>query len=631
MDCVYTIDAAAAAEPKKAIPCCIRNVKPTPESSRHDLKRLCKRGALFEAVFYAASDAGVYEVDLYAKCQQKSRLRTYDVGKYLVKNGFAQLMDPIADTSDAVGSSAQGVVSASDNSDEGTDSDTPERPSSVLSACSEPTGDFQFTKENSLQILVTFISSLDHFYGQNVDRVAEWFLVQNLILQSTKQLILNTQVKTGASYIHRELPEQPGARVQVEEVQEPEACRVFLLDYGNRKTVHFSSLFMAHPRLACIAPLAMRLELSDIQPQRAWTQAAIDRFFELAHTGTPLTAVLVGTKTSDDEFEQEVYAVQLFSPVHGDVAKCLIREGHSTASTGGSALEPVPYPARPREALGEDNNDSLYSNTGDTGVAASNVVVRTGRGISRSHVSPGYCRQDRRAYSNGLRGPSRLLEPVMDPVKPLRPPEVGSYVLGQVSAVVSPTCFYLVFPYGRRSIQRLSMDGVGKNARKMSETLTRGLQAACDRGRFHENRRVAKAAGELVAAKSSNDGRWYRALVVSLEERGMLRVFYVDFGFCESLPVNQVKTLEARFACFPQQALQACLVTDKGNNRLGDKPTWDDHSCEAFANCVSGRDLVVKIVCVTQGLLHVRLFFTKGDQLCSVWRCLRKARETEPK
>ncbi|KAH9372677.1 hypothetical protein HPB48_009147 [Haemaphysalis longicornis] len=157
----------------------------------------------------------------------------------------------------------------------------------------------------------------------------------------------------------------------------------------------------------------------------------------------------------------------------------------------------------------------------------------------------------------------------MDPVKPLRPPEVGSYVLGQVSAVVSPTCFYLVFPYGRRSIQRLSMDGVGRNARKMSETLTRGLQAACDRDRFHENRRVVKAAGEVVAAKSSNDGRWYRALVVSLEERGMVRVFYVDFGFCESLPISQVKTLEDRFARFPQQALQACLVTDKDNNRLG--------------------------------------------------------------
>ncbi|KAH9381652.1 hypothetical protein HPB48_017057 [Haemaphysalis longicornis] len=254
MDRVYTIDSEAAAKPKAAIPCCIRNVKPTAESSRYDLKGLCKRGALFEAVFYAASDGGVYEVDLHAKCQEKSRLRTYDVGKYLVKNGFAQLMDSLADTSDAVGSSAEDVVSASDNSEEDTRNSTLKLPSPVLSTYSEPTGDFQFlggagsptvSKEDVLKILVTFISSPDHFYGQKVDRVSEWFLVQNLIQQSTNPIILD-EIKAGASYIYRELPEQSGARVRVQDVQEPGMCRVFLLDYGDQKnrallvTVHGS-------------------------------------------------------------------------------------------------------------------------------------------------------------------------------------------------------------------------------------------------------------------------------------------------------------------------------------------------------------------------------------------------------
>ncbi|KAH9361191.1 hypothetical protein HPB48_001549 [Haemaphysalis longicornis] len=638
MDCVYTIDVEAAAKPKMAIPCCIRNVQPTAESSRFDLKQLWKHGALFEAVFYTASDAGVYEVDLHAKCLEKSKLKTYDVGKYLVEMGFAQLVDALANSPDVDGSSVQGVVSASDNSGEGTYNGTLERPSAILPACSEPTGDIQFlggsgsstVPKKNLKILVTFISSPDQFYGQDVDKFSEWFLVHNLILQSTKKLILKTEIKTGASYIYRELPKQSGARVLVEDVQEHGMCRVFLLDYGNRKTVHFSSLFMAHPKLLCIAPQAMRFQLSDIEPQRAWTEAATNRFVELAHTGTLLRAELVGTKSSHDEFDRNVYTVKLFNPTRGDVAKCMTREGHTTAPRGRSALEPVLNPASPCEAGPEDNNGQLYSNTKDPHVAASNDGAGTDRGISRFHVSQGFCRQDRCAFSKGLRDPALQFEPVIDAVKPLRPPEVGSCVLGQVSAVVSPSCFYLIFPYGRRSLQRLSMEGMGSSSRQMLEILMSDLQADWDRGSFHENRGVVNAVGELVAAKSNIDGRWYRARVVSLEEGDFLTVFYLDFGFCESLPVNQVKNLDARFACFPQQALQACLVTDKGNNRLSDKPTWDDHSCEAFANCVSGRDLVVKIVCVAQGLLHVRLFFTNGGQLCSVRRCLRKSRDTEP-
>lgn len=47
------------------------------------------RRALRSCRLYMAPDAGVYEVDLHAKCQEKSRLKTYDVSKYLVKNDCA--------------------------------------------------------------------------------------------------------------------------------------------------------------------------------------------------------------------------------------------------------------------------------------------------------------------------------------------------------------------------------------------------------------------------------------------------------------------------------------------------------------------------------------------------------------
>ncbi|KAH9361975.1 hypothetical protein HPB48_003616 [Haemaphysalis longicornis] len=257
------------------------------------------------------------------------------------------------------------------------------------------------------------------------------------------------------------------------------------------------------------------------------------------------------------------------------------------------------------------------------------------RQICKFYAAQGFCRQgDRCACSHVSSDTGRLSEPVIDPVRPLRPPEVGSSVLGQVSAVLSPSCFYLVFPYGRRSIERLRTEGMGSNSGETLETLTENLQDACSyEEAFREDRNVAKALGELVAAKSNLNQRWYRARVVSLEEGDSLKVFYMDFGFCESVSVNHVRPLEERFTQLPQQALQACLVTDQFSNRLGNEPIWDTHYSEAFTKCVYGKDLVVKIVCVAQGLLHVRLFFMEDGvpQLRSVCSCLREARINEQK
>lgn len=136
-------DAEAAAEPRKAVACCVRSVKPTDASSRFDLTLLWKQITLFEPVFHATSDAGVYEVDLYAKCPDKESLMTHDVRKYLAENGFAE--QPVNYLGVGNGDSAQGVVVGvcHHNSGEGKQNGTLERPSSLLTTCSEPTGDIR--------------------------------------------------------------------------------------------------------------------------------------------------------------------------------------------------------------------------------------------------------------------------------------------------------------------------------------------------------------------------------------------------------------------------------------------------------------------------------------------------------
>ncbi|KAH9372783.1 hypothetical protein HPB48_014389 [Haemaphysalis longicornis] len=215
--------------------------------------------------------------------------------------------------------------------------------------------------------------------------------------------------------------------------------------------------------------------------------------------------------------------------------------------------------------------------------------------------------------------PAHFWKSLEDPMKPPPPPEVGSFVLGHVSAVFSPNCFYLNFPYGLRSIEQLSSECGERKSEQILATLTSELQHAY-KASFRVSRHKV-SLGEVVAAQSLMDGRWYRARVVKVEVEHRLDVLYVDFGFCESLPCHRVKPLEYRFTKVPQQAVQACLVTKK--------PTWDENSCRAFDNLVSGKDLVVETVRVFEGIVFVRLFFLKnGEQPRSVARVLKENRKT---
>ncbi|XP_077541313.1 tudor domain-containing protein 1-like [Haemaphysalis longicornis] len=612
LDRIYPINAAAAAEPRRAVECAIRNLKPTVASTPFDLGQLEKRGTLlYEAVFYTTSDTGIYAVDLYAMCQEKKvGTRTYDIREYLIAEGFAE---PIhhSDTLD----SAQAAVPAH------------LVPSAVPSTAGEPEDELP-AGTKPLQIMVTFTCSPAHFYGQEISARRQLALVQRVLPLCTERVDSATKIKTGNAFILKESPQQNGARVRVEAVLESGMCRVFLIDYGNRRTVTTSSLYKSHPRLHHIPPLATRFQLSDVQPRKGgWTEAALDRFAALVDSETLLAAVPVSTGSSRNAFDDQVQVVKLFSRKHGNLAKCMTQEGHAQSTK--SCLVPVPNPTWPYDPRAEYKSPPTSVNMHNPRLEAPSMAAPC-VGAMWKGCTQAFSRQEGlSSYSHVYRGPAGFpaCEPVIDPVRPLRPPEVGSQVLGQVSAILSPSCFYLIFPYGRRSVDRLATQGRGLNLRDTLETLMMELQDSYSRGADRESRHVAKAQGELVAAQSKLDERWYRARVASLEEGGVLCVFYMDFGFCESLSVTRVRCLEERFTRLPQQALQACLVTTSSaqGELVGDEPSWDSESCESFVNCVRGQDLLVEIVGVAQGLLHVRLFFHEDGRIYNVAKCVTGA------
>lgn len=605
LDAVYAMDADAAAEPHLAVSCCIRGVTPTAASSRHDLQELSKDGQpLYEALFCEVTDAGVYVVELRARLPRKRAGPTkVDVAEFLVRNGYAERFGYLGGSLPASTGGACQV--------EYPESDKPSL--SLLPVHEEPATEDIFLpesesksagapKENSFDMKVTFTCTPDHFYGQKTSTARKLTEVHRIVRTCTTRLEPESKARKGTYQIYRESPQDTGSRVRVEDVLEPDRCKVFMIDYGNRKTVNSSCLYKADPRLFCIEPLALRFQLVGTAPRRQWTEAAVKHFLELTHGDAPLTAVVVGTKSSRDEFNDTIHMVKLLSKVHGSVA----------ASLG--------QPRAPFDPMRQDYESPLNSysvNTDDPGVAASNFAVGRGHRVCKFFSSRGSCREgDRCTYSHVVAEPGSALlhvqEPATNSMQLLQPPEVGSWVLGQVSACAGPRCFYLVLPHGRRSLARLLDEG-GGGPRETLDSLMQDLQALCSQtSSFRENRLVVRAEGEMVAAQSSRDGRWYRALVVSAEEGDLLTVFFVDFGFSECVQLKQVKSLDPRFTHLPLQALEACLLPEDL------EPMSTQEAFKAFEECVSGRDLMVEVVRIVQDLLYVRLFFMQDGSLCSV-------------
>jgi len=52
---------------------------------------------------------------------------------------------------------------------------------------------------------------------------------------------------------------------------------------------------------------------------------------------------------------------------------------------------------------------------------------------------------------------------------------------------------------------------------------------------------------DIVKAQYTDDDQWYRASIISQEQDGQYRVFYVDYGNSETIPVDRIRALSGNF------------------------------------------------------------------------------------
>ncbi|CAN7948442.1 unnamed protein product [Ixodes pacificus] len=641
LDCVFPITRKVSSKPNMTAPCCIRKVRPTSRSSRLDLQRVSPHSqVLFDAIFYGMSDAGVYDVDLFVRDPKVQPTNRLNVAELLVQHGFAELLRYLNVTAPTDVKTTKPLMNGKIVSNH-------RGAGALIQAYPEADSNIEYTpcipsrlprttvpEESSFEVEVTFTCSPDLWYGQLVGLRGRLTEIQRNITGCDLEPCDASEVRKGSYYIYGDLTVQSAVRVRVEDLEKAGShfqTRVFFVDYGNRKTVSSSCLYKMDAKLAQQGPLALRFQLAGVEPWNAWTDIDVNRFAQLTHSESPLVALVTGKEKSSGDYGDYIFVVSLKSRTEGEIAERLIRDGHARApSQRESLIKRIDRSAiEDFSPMNEDYHNSFNSykvETDNPGVPIADFAVKDESRICKFLSAQGYCRQDEYCICNHVLGEKdsmilHVKEEVPTCMATLKLPKEGSTALAQVSYAVSPSNFYLVLPYGHKSIQKLIEKGPSASKDRF-ESLMKTLQVTCSCSSFNEDRLLRKSEGELVAARSRGDERWYRAKVVGVStERNAVRVAFPDFGDEEWVSASWVKMLETRFLRLPFQAVQACLadVEPKGSGR---ECIWSTEACAAFVESTAGKDLLAEVVGYSKNLMQVKLHFCESGKLHSVSSCL---------
>nr|KAG5702821.1 hypothetical protein BaRGS_001903 [Batillaria attramentaria] len=100
--------------------------------------------------------------------------------------------------------------------------------------------------------------------------------------------------------------------------------------------------------------------------------------------------------------------------------------------------------------------------------------------------------------------------------------------------------------------------------------------------------------GEYCAAKSAEDGRWFRARLCYVGDDGVCEVQMVDYGFLEVLPLSALQTLKKKHVsheCFAER----CHLADLLPAGSTDRTKWSQTGIEFVVKQLKGKELFVKL------------------------------------
>ncbi|KAL3852582.1 hypothetical protein ACJMK2_016201 [Sinanodonta woodiana] len=377
---------------------------------------------------------------------------------------------------------------------------------------------------------------------------------------------------------------------------------VFYLDFGNDDWLPKKMIFPLPEEFACVPQLTIHCSLAYIKPMSdhpnseaacvksssgMWTWSKEDRDLLIQLTG------------SEKKLQMHV--------VHG----CLSGDSGELLTNSGSS---------PVKVL-------LVNNSEDEEVCLNMDLIRLGRAtVDLNHLplekTAHAVTQDKKLVFASVH--ESQLEMI---------PEVGSWVAVEVATILNPGHFYINLPFGKKSLDgkyncSTSEDGYG-SFMEDTETLADLMQDMNEhysKKSLFEGDLIYKAPGEIVAAKFSQDGQWYRARVISVSET-KVKVFYLDFGNTEKVDRQDIYEMQPEFMLLPFQAVECFLHNvEPANNQ----EFWSQDAKNYFRELVDGKTLVAYLPCSTRERLLLVLYDTSTDEDINIGEALIKRGYAQP-
>ena len=190
-------------------------------------------------------------------------------------------------------------------------------------------------------------------------------------------------------------------------------------------------------------------------------------------------------------------------------------------------------------------------------------------------------------------------------------PEISSFIYCQVTSIHLPDLFYITCPNGAFD---LAMDivSVGKILPKILNEKypieeTEYYKLFNEMQEFYNSQNIPKilenwALSEIAVAKSQNQ-KWHRCRII---DPVAVKVFYLDYGYIETVKTENVRKIEQRFIRTPFQAIGCNLSKIKAS--FEDK----DKAKDRIKELVSRKHFYARVDSLIPPA--IRLYFTSEDE-----------------
>ena len=182
-----------------------------------------------------------------------------------------------------------------------------------------------------------------------------------------------------------------------------------------------------------------------------------------------------------------------------------------------------------------------------------------------------------------------------------------------------PSHFYIMFPYGAKSISDLTEKQRKAHPRKVPEK----RKLIDDMNYYYKNESkchldLMPARGSLVAVKERKC--WVRAKVTSdINKHGKVEVFLVDDGRTYKVNHGDLRKLDSKFTILPFQIKEACI---DGFGPVGSSCMREEARKRMLKICKAGDYLTAKIVANVRDKLVIELRVHKGGKSMDVGQAL---------